>query len=137
MVSAWDILAKEKTVSGHCAVIGGGLVGTETAEYLLEQGCTVSVIEMLDKVAAGESSQYTQTKVTAVTPEGVTAVHTQTNETVTIPCDYVVMAVGSKKAPFSTEGITVPVTYAGDCSGEKTAGIAEAVRSGYHAANAI
>ena len=37
-------------------VIGGGLVGTETAEYLLEQGCTVSIVEMLDKVAIGESS---------------------------------------------------------------------------------
>ncbi len=153
VVSAWDILAKEQTVSGRCAVIGGGLVGTETAEYLLEQGCSVSMIEMLDQVAAGESStilpliekdfqehnvtQYTQTKVTGITPQGVTAVHTQTNETIEIPCDYVVMAVGSKKAPFSTEGITVPVTFAGDCSGEKTAGIAEAVRSGYHAANAI
>lgn len=153
VVSAWDILAGEKTVSGRCAVIGGGLVGTETAEYLLEQGCTVSIIEMLDKVAAGESStilpiilqdfkehqvaQYTQTKVTGITPDAVTAVHTQTGETVTVPCDYVVMAVGSRKLPFSEEGITVPVIYAGDCSGEKTAGIAEAIRSGYQAANEV
>ncbi|MDE7310912.1 MAG: NAD(P)/FAD-dependent oxidoreductase [Eubacterium sp.] len=153
VVSAWDILAGEKKVTGRCAVIGGGLVGTETAEYLLEQGCTVSIVEMLDQIAAGESStilpiiekdfkdhgvqQYTQTKVTAITPQGITAVHTQTEEAVTIPCDYVVMAVGSRKISFSTEGITVPVLFAGDCSGEKTAGIAEAVRSGYHAANGI
>ena len=121
VVSAWDILAKEQTVSGHCAVIGGGLVGTETAEYLLEQGCSVSMIEMLDQVAAGESStilpliekdfqehnvtQYTQTKVTGITPQGVTAVHTQTNETIEIPCDYVVMAVGSKKRRFLQKGL--------------------------------
>ena len=29
------------------------------------------------------------------------------------------------------------IYYAGDCSGEKTASIAEAIRGGYHAANQI
>ncbi len=153
VVSAWDILAGKKTVSGRCAVIGGGLVGTETAEYLLQKGCNVSIVEMLDKIANGESStilpiimkdfeehqvqQYTNTKVTAILPSGVEAINTKTQETITIPCDYVVMAVGSKKLPFSTDGITVPVKFVGDCSGEKTASITEAIRSGYHAANEI
>ena len=153
VVSAWDILAGKKTVSGSCAVIGGGLVGTETAEYLLQQGCKVSIVEMLDKIANGESStilpiitkdfeehqvqQYTNTKVTTILPSGVEAINTKTQETITIPCDYVVMAVGSKKLPFSTDGITVPVKFVGDCSGEKTASITEAIRSGYHAANEI
>ena len=31
------------------------LVGTETAEYLLQHGCEVAIVEMLDKIAAGES----------------------------------------------------------------------------------
>lgn len=153
VVSAWDVLAGKVSVSGKCAVIGGGLVGTETAEYLLEQGCTVSIVEMLDQIASGESStilpiimkdferhqveQYTKTKVTAITSDGVEALHTDTQEKVVIACDYVVMAVGSRKVGFSTEGITVPVKYVGDCAGEKTAGIAEAVRSGYQAANDI
>ena len=48
VVSSWDVLAGKAEVSGHCAVIGGGLVGTETAEYLLEKGCAVSIIEMMD-----------------------------------------------------------------------------------------
>ena len=51
VVSSWDVLAGKCDVKGHCAVIGGGLVGTETAEYLLEKGCTVSIIEMMDKIA--------------------------------------------------------------------------------------
>ncbi len=38
------------------AVIGGGLVGFETAEYLAERGCKVAVVEALDKIAAGVSS---------------------------------------------------------------------------------
>ena len=153
VVSAWDVLAGKAQVSGKCAVIGGGLVGTETAEFLLERGCQVAVVEILDLIAAGESStilpiilkdfadhsvgQFVKTQVTAITSHGVEAVNTETKEPVSIPCDWVVMAVGSKKAPFSTESIQVPVKFVGDCSGERTASIAEAVRSGYHAANEI
>lgn len=47
------------------------------------------------------------------------------------------MAVGSRKVSFSLDGITVPVQFVGDCAGEKTASIAEAIRSGYQAANEI
>ena len=151
VVSSWDVLAGKAAVSGHCAVIGGGLVGTETAEYLLEQGCTVSIIEMMDKIANGESStilptiladfkahdvkQYVNTKVSAIEAGAVKAV--QGEEEITIPCDMVVMAVGSRKNTFHVEGVTVPVYYAGDCSGDRTASIAEAVRGGYKAANEI
>ena len=145
------MLAGKAEVSGHCAVIGGGLVGTETAEYLLEKGCTVSIIEMMDKIANGESStilptimadfrshnvqQFVNTKVSAIEPGAVKAI--QGEEEITIPCDMVVMAVGSKKNVFDVSGVTVPVYYAGDCSGERTASIMEAVRGGYKAANEI
>lgn len=153
VVSAWDVLAGKVQVSGRCAVIGGGLVGTETAEFLLERGCQVAIVEMLDQIAAGESStilpiimkdfadhgveRFVKTQVTAITAGGVEGVNTETKEAVSIPCGWVVMAVGSRKAPFSTEGVTVPVKFVGDCSGERTASIAEAVRSGYFAANEI
>ena len=151
VVSSWDVLAGKVSVSGHCAVIGGGLVGTETAEYLLEQGCSVSIIEMMDKIANGESStilptiladfrahdvkQYVNTKVSAIENGAVKAF--QGEEEITIPCDMVIMAVGSKKNVLNLDGVTVPVFYAGDCSGERTASIAEAVRGGYQAANEI
>ena len=151
VVSSWDVLAGKAEVSGHCAVIGGGLVGTETAEYLLEKGCTVSIVEMMDKIASGESStilptiladfrahnvqQFVNTKVSAIEAGCVRA--TQGEEEITIPCDTVVMAVGSRKNIFNVEGVTVPVYYAGDCSGERTASIAEAIRGGYKAANEI
>ena len=153
VVSAWDVLEGKVSVSDRCAVIGGGLVGTETAEHLLSLGCEVSIVEMLDKIASGESStilptiladfkagnvaQYVNTRVCAVTEEGVSAENTSTGEAVTIPCDYVVMAVGSRKKAFSTEGITVPVHFVGDCSGDRTADIASAIRTAYHAANSI
>ena len=151
VVSSWDVLAGKAEVKGNCAVIGGGLVGTETAEYLLEKGCSVSIIEMMDKIANGESStilptimadfkahnvqQYVNTKVSAIEPDCVKAM--QGEEEISIPCDMVVMAVGSKKNVLDVEGVTVPVYYAGDCSGERTASICEAIRGGYKAANEI
>ena len=54
-----------------------------------------------------------------------------------IACDYVVMAVGSKANTFDLDGVTVPVTCVGDCSGERTADIASAIRTAYHAANEL
>ena len=56
VADAWKVLAGEQQVYGTVAVIGGGMVGCETAEYLAARGCKVSVIEMMDKIAAGESS---------------------------------------------------------------------------------
>lgn len=155
VVSSWDVLSGKANVSGHCVVIGGGLVGTETAEYLLQKGCQVSIIEMMDQIANGESStilplimedfkqhdvkQYVNTKVECICEEGkcLIAYDTKEEKQVQIPCDYIVMAVGSKKNEFDVEGVHTPITYVGDCSGEKTASIAEAVRSGYHAGNSI
>ena len=42
-----------------------------------------------------------------------------------------------KKNILDVEGVTTPITYVGDCSGERTASIAEAIRTGYKAANEI
>ena len=155
VVSSWDVLDGSVEVSGKVAVIGGGLVGAETAEYLAEKGCEVSIIEMLDKIAAQESGtilptmmksfaakgvkQYVNTKVNAITNDGKTIVATDTKEEkeVTIDCDVIVMAVGSKKNTLDVEGVTTPVYYAGDCAGDRTAAIAEAIRGGYNCANEI
>ncbi len=152
VVSSWDVLSGKAEAKGHCAVIGGGLVGTETAEYLLEKGCTVSIIEMMDKIANGESStilpiimaefaahdvkQYVNTKVSKIVNDGRTILAADAEgKEIAIECDTIVMAVGSKKNVLDVEGVTAPVTYIGDCSGERTASIAEAIRTGYHAAN--
>ena len=57
--------------------------------------------------------------------------------TVTLPCDCVVLAVGSVGNTFDTADIRVPVYAVGDCAGERTADIASAIRSAYHTANQI
>ena len=152
ILSSWDVLAGAE-ISGTCAVLGGGLVGTETAEYLAAWGHKVLIIEMMDKIAAGESGtvmplitkdfeshnveQYVNTKVKEIRDNVIYAVNTADNTELTLQADTIVNALGSKKNTFDAAGITVPVTYIGDCSGERTADIAAAIRSGYHAANEI
>ena len=151
-VSSWDVLDGKVEVAGKVAVIGGGLVGAETAEYIAHKGCQVSIIEMTDKIAAQESStiiptmmadfaahgvqQLTKTTVKAITENGVVATDAEGNE-ITVEADVVVMAVGSKKNVLDVEGVTTPISYAGDCFGERTSDIANAIRTGYKAANAI
>ncbi|MDY4972334.1 MAG: FAD-dependent oxidoreductase, partial [Erysipelotrichaceae bacterium] len=151
VVNSWDVLVNKVEVNGEVAVIGGGLVGTETAEFLANKGCHVSIIEMTDKIANGESAtilpiikadfkqhdvkEYVNTTVNAINDEGVVA--KQNDEVITIKADYVVMAVGSKKNTFDESGIEKPIHYVGDCSGERTADIANAIRTAYKTANEL
>ena len=155
VVSSWDVLDGSAKASGHCVVIGGGLVGAETAEYLANNGCKVTIVEMMDKIAKEESStvlptmmkdfavhgvvQHVNTKVLGIENDGkcVRALNTVDNTELAIECDMVVMAAGSVKNVLDVEGVNTPIYYAGDCSGQRTAGIAEAIRSGYKAGNEI
>ena len=50
-VDARDVLSGAKNVSGAIAVLGGGLVGAETAALLAEAGNAVTIIEMRDELA--------------------------------------------------------------------------------------
>lgn len=146
---AWKVLNHEQLPSGKVVVIGGGLVGAETAE-LLAQNCEVTVIEMMEEIAKEESTTVrpimfedfnrhhvnliTKTKVTAITNQSVEA---QTeNGFVAIPCDYVVLAVGAKPVQFDMsplEGIDVHIV--GDC--KEARDINRAIEEGYLVANSL
>ena len=52
VVQAWDVLTGRAFVGPKVAVVGGGTVGCETAEYLADHHREVTVIEMLDALAA-------------------------------------------------------------------------------------
>ena len=54
VVTVTPVLTGGKQYSGkRIAVIGSGMTGLETAEFLLEQGNTVTIIEMADRIAPG------------------------------------------------------------------------------------
>jgi pyruvate/2-oxoglutarate dehydrogenase complex dihydrolipoamide dehydrogenase (E3) component len=50
--TAMQVLEKKVAVGEKVIVIGGGLIGVETAEYLADQGKKVILVEMLNAVAA-------------------------------------------------------------------------------------
>ena len=151
VADAWKVLAGEQQVYGTVAVIGGGMVGCETAEYLAARGCKVSVIEMMDKIAAGESStilptllenyktygveQYPSHKVKEFRMDAVVCENKDGAE-VTIPCDYIVLAMGARSNAFDAaalEAASIPVYSIGDAAG-KAADISNAIRTGYDTA---
>lgn len=51
LLTAWEVLAG-KEVGQEVLILGGGMVGMETAEFLSQKGCRVTVVEMLDQLAA-------------------------------------------------------------------------------------
>lgn len=151
VADAWKVLAGEQQVYGTVAVIGGGMVGCETAEYLAARGCKVSVIEMMDKIAAGESTtilptllenyktygveQYPSHKVKEFRMDAVVCENKDGAE-VTIPCDYIVLAMGARSNEFDAaalESASIPVYSIGDAAG-KAADISNAIRTGYDTA---
>ena len=127
------------------------MVGCETAEYLAARGCKVAVIEMMDKIAAGESTtilptllenyktygvaQYPGHKVKEFRMDAVLCENKDGAE-VTILCDYIVLAMGARSNVFDAaalEAANIPVYAVGDAAG-KAADISNAIRTGYDTA---
>lgn len=53
VLSAIDVLMGNTPTGKRCVVVGGGLVGVETAAYLAELSREVTLIEMIDEIAPG------------------------------------------------------------------------------------
>lgn len=146
VVTALGVLEGTASVRGDVIVIGGGMIGIETAEYLADQGKKVTVIEMLKSVAVdvGPTSRWglisrvrkkvdilTQTRVVEITPGGV-AVLDQENNRRDIHGDTVVIAVGlagcrEMEANLNESGI--PCFVIGSC--RQPGQIVEAVEDGF------
>ena len=150
---AWKVLEGTQTVSGRVVIIGGGVVGCETAEYLAELGCKVSIVEMSDSITNDISvtivptmlenyeqfdvETYMEHKVTAITENEVHC-EIKNRDIVQIPYDYVVIASGARSVRFDTAEFIangIEVIEVGDC--DKVADISYATKTAYDAANAL
>ena len=151
VVPAEEILTGQKTVHGTVIVIGGGLVGCETAEFLLDRGAgvaAVTVLEMLDRMAPTVSMTYrpfflarlkekgvrmeTRTRVEEITAAGVRVNRGGVAEL--IAGDWVILAVGLKADPAAAErfrGVAPEFHAVGDCVHPRM--IKEAVEEGFAA----
>ncbi|MDH5419214.1 MAG: FAD-dependent oxidoreductase [Candidatus Bathyarchaeota archaeon] len=110
VVTAHDLLAGRASVKERVVVIGGGMVGAETAETLAEEGKRVTILEMLGRIGIDMVpmaiqmlyqrlkklgvTMITNAKVQEITEHGV--VYEKDGETRTVETDSVVLAAGSK-----------------------------------------
>lgn len=109
--TAAQVLLGEKDCGPSTVVVGGGLVGCETALWLAQQGKKVTIVEALDKLMAVNGplchanhdmlerlvpyhgvETITSAKVKSFA-DGVATVETSQGER-QIPCDSVILAVG-------------------------------------------
>lgn len=110
VVESHDIIDGKVKVSGKVVIIGGGMVGLETAELLIESGLTPpTVLEMGSAVCVdmGSARKYCMmqtiedSKIACVTDIKVTEIREnmvigeKNGEHLEFPCDYAVFAVGS------------------------------------------
>lgn len=148
VLTARDVLEGRADVRDKKVIIvGGGMVGAETAAFLAERGNTVTVIEMLPRVAADMESnnryvllrRLTEAGVTMLegkkvvgrTEKGVVAVDVVSGERSSLDGDVVVVAVGAtpeRDLVESLEGKAPEVYAVGDCNEPRI--IMEAVYEG-------
>ncbi len=149
-VTASDVLAG-KDVGKSCVIIGGGLVGCETAVWLARKGVKVTLVEalpmlmsagtpvptpnflmMLDMLPGAGVTVYTGSKFAGWKDGKATIVDAEGKE-ISVEAETVVQAVGftPNNALFNEldQSCTVPVWNIGDS--KEPANVMESVRAGF------
>ncbi len=150
-VSATEVLRHEVRPKGKVAVIGGGLVGLETADTLATDGCDVTVLEMKDsigsdlgtlrKIAVMMKMQQLQvkllpnSKVCKFTEDGIVL-----EDGSLIPCNCAVFAVGFAANDSHTlvdvcEQKQIPCHVIGDAKSARRA--IDAIAEGFEVARTL
>jgi 2,4-dienoyl-CoA reductase-like NADH-dependent reductase (Old Yellow Enzyme family)/thioredoxin reductase len=130
-------------------VVGGGLVGLETADFLASQGRHVEVAEMLDEVgsdmdplartmltrrlAQHGAEMHTGTRIVRLSENAVVA--RRGGREVVFPCETLVMAVGvrsNRELPEALTGSDTEIHVIGDAREPRKA--LEAIREGFEVA---
>jgi len=149
VTTAWDILKSDiKLKEEKVVILGGGVVGCETAEYLAKKGKKVTVIEMLPRIAQDMEplnrhaliEELKKLKVTLLVAQKVVQVHgsnvivvdTLSGERRSIQNGQLVLALGVKPQDSLVKvlgGKSREIYAIGDCCEPQT--IHEAVRDGF------
>jgi len=143
---AQQVLLGSRVSGQNVMVIGGGLVGSETAEFLAEQGRRVTLVEMLDDIALnvepmtrmlllkrlGRLNVNVMTRCKLESISRTAAIVEQRGHRLTLPCDSLVFACGFEpnnqlESKGREAGWNVKVI--GDCKAPGT--IKEAVHEGF------
>lgn len=150
-VLAQDILEARVQAGAKCLVIGGGLVGSETAEFLADQGKAVTIVELRDTIAADMEYKtrqmlmprlaelgvvsMTETEVLSVCAGGEVRVKTPYVEKTLSGFDTIVVALGYRPDPTVCSELAaagLDFVRVGDC--KKVGKIINGVWDGFHIA---
>ena len=148
VLTAWQALAHPEKVGEKVVIVGGGSVGAETAEFLLDHYRDVTLVEMLPEIAGdaekvnrkvllrslGEKGARIRvlTKATAIFPEGVEVEFGGKGER--IPADTIVLAVGirpNKDLEEALKKLPAKLFLVGDCVSPRKA--IDAIHEGFMA----
>ena len=148
------ILGKIRPKNKTAVVIGSGMTGLETAEFLLQDGCDTTIIEMAPEIAPGTWFQLVDDEMERLVPAGckfmagtklleigddaVSVEDVKTGKQSLIPADAVVLSMGVRPIPdlekdLKAKGLNV--VRIGDAV--KSGTIANAVHSAYNTAVAL
>ena len=145
-----DLLLGTKEAGERVVVIGGGLVGSETALWLAQQGRKVVVVETLPNMATGlhhanrlmlldmlkdrKVECLTNTSLAEVVDDGVIVIDNN-DKRKTIPCDTVALAVGltpRRELYQAVKNEIAELYLVGDCKEPRK--IMDAIWDGFDAA---
>ena len=143
---AQEVLSGQAVVGNHVLVIGGGMVGCETADFLEERGKRVTLVEMLPELATNMRPTprrkllerlgskpiniFTEAKCERMTDRGLVIIDKH-GEKITVEADTLVFATGgisNDKLYQSLGGVIPKLFQAGDCVQPR--GIMEAIDEG-------
>ena len=149
VVTAWQALACPEKVGKKVVIVGGGSVGAETAEFLVDRKKDVTLVEMLPEIAGdaekvnrkvllrslGEKGAKVRvlTKAVAILEEGVEVEFDGRKEI--LPTDTAVLATGVRPNDESEEALrALPVEFhkIGDCVEPRKA--IDAIHEGFQVA---
>ena len=153
LVGAWDVISGRESVGKRVVVIGGGLVGCETAELLASRGHQVSIVELMHDFAVDMEPRtkqllthrfaewgvkiYLDAEIEIIREDGTVTVKNK-NERFDIPADTVVSATGSKpnkELENTVRGAVKEIYTVGDCVRPRK--IIDAIREGAYVARLI
>ena len=154
VVTAWDVLMNNEKLGENVLIVGGGMVGCETAEYLAESGRNVTIVEMLPNIAIdveirsrvfllNRLSSNNKVKILVNTKleeiiDNKAVLVSNKNIKKVLEVDNIILACGSKPNNELAK-IIKPIfkeTYEiGDC--KKPRKVLEAIHEGFHIGNLI
>ncbi len=115
VVTAQDVLSGKVKVGQSVVIIGGGMVGCETGHYLVEQGKTVTITEILKRMANDMFFMARRRLMDALRGKKVTLLTSATCEEIGEGSVLVTTAEGERKA-IPTDTVIIAAGYTADDS---------------------